>query len=354
MGLRRRLDRIRPIYRPIDRSVGRGVRHDLQATSGLLTVPGAHSPSWWRPSLRPMAETTPASNHSPSSSAGVSWVDGRLLAPGEAAVRADDHAVVVGDGVFETTKIIDGVPFALSRHLRRLGHSARGLGLGEASEGWIRSAVDEVLAADPEAGLLRITWSSGAGPLGSGRGGGPGTLIVTSSGGNTWPDAERVHLVPWARNEHGALKGLKTTSYAENAMALAAARQVGCTEALFCNTAGMLCEGTGTNVFLVIGGQMVTPPLSSGCLSGITRGLVIELAERKGSGALNGDVEVRDIDPRELLTAEEAFLTSATRNVSAISEITGELETTFETPPGPVTAQIAAAFDELEASTPDP
>jgi len=78
------------------------------------------------------------------------------------------------------------------------------------------------------------------------------------------------------------------------------------------------------------------------------------LAERKGSGALNGDVEVRDIDPRELLTAEEAFLTSATRNVSAISEITGELETTFETPPGPVTAQIAAAFDELEASTPDP
>ena len=285
---------------------------------------------------------------------GVSWVDGRLLAPGEAAVRADDHAVVVGDGVFETTKVINGVPFALGRHLRRLGRSARGLGLNEASEGRIRSAVDEVLAADPEAGLLRITWSSGAGPLGSGRGDGPGTLIVATSEGNTWPDAERVHIVPWARNEHGALTGLKTTSYAENAMALATARRVGCTEALFCNTAGMLCEGTGTNVFLVIGGRMVTPPLSSGCLSGITRELIIELAEQRDSGGPDGDVEVRDIDPKELLTADEAFLTSATRNVSAISEITGEFETTFETPPGPVTSRIAAAFDELEASTPDP
>ena len=137
-------------------------------------------------------------------------------------------------------------------------------------------------------------------------------------------------------------------------MALAAARRVGCTEALFCNTAGMLCEGTGTNVFLVIGGRMVTPPLSSGCLSGITRELIIELAEQKGSGTPDGDVEVRDIDPRELLTAEEAFLTSATRNVSAISEITGKFETTFETPPGPVTDRISSAFDELDASTPDP
>ena len=116
----------------------------------------------------------------------------------------------------------------------------------------------------------------------------------------------------------------------------------------------MLCEGTGTNVFLVIGGRMVTPPLSSGCLSGITRELIIELAEQRDSGGPDGDVEVRDIDPKELLTADEAFLTSATRNVSAISEITGEFETTFETPPGPVTSRIAAAFDELEASTPDP
>ena len=285
---------------------------------------------------------------------GVSWVDGGLVAPGEAALRADDHAIVVGDGVFETTKVVDGVPFALSRHLRRLSRSARGLGLDEPSEGRIRSAIDDVLAADPAAGLLRITWSSGSGPLGSGRGGGPGTLVVSTSAGNVWPDAERVLLVPWMRNEHGALTGLKTTSYAENVLALSTARQAGCSEALFRNTAGMLCEGTGTNVFLVVGGRLVTPPLSSGCLAGITRELVLELAGRESSESTPGGVEVRDIDPEELVTAEEAFLTSATRGVSAISGVSGEVETSFDPAPGPVTTRMSAAFDELEAGTPDP
>jgi branched-subunit amino acid aminotransferase/4-amino-4-deoxychorismate lyase len=65
-------------------------------------------------------------------------------------------------------------------------------------------------------------------------------------------------------------------------------------------------------------------------------------------------VEVRDVDPDELLTADEAFLTSATRNVSAISAVTGEVEATFDPAPGPVTVQIATAFDELETHTPDP
>ncbi|HIE66377.1 MAG TPA: 4-amino-4-deoxychorismate lyase, partial [Acidimicrobiia bacterium] len=224
---------------------------------------------------------------------GACWVDGRLVEPGTATVRADDHAVVVGDGVFETMKIVDGAAFALSRHLRRLDRSASGLGLDEPDEDLIRTAIHEVLAADPSAGLLRITWSSGAGPWGSGRGDGPGTLVVGTGPGNVWPAAERVHLVQWRRNEHGPLVGLKTTSYAENVLALTTAKRIGCSEALFANTAGHLCEGTGTNVFLVVEGVLVTPPLSSGCLAGVTRELVMELA----------DVVERDIDPAEFGSA---------------------------------------------------
>ena len=238
-----------------------------------------------------------------SAAVGACWVNGRLIEPGTATVRADDHAVVVGDGVFETMKVVDGAAFALSRHLRRLDRSAAGLGLDEPDEDRIQAAVGEVLAADPSAGLLRITWSSGAGPWGSGRGGGPGTLVVGTGPGNVWPPAERVHLVPWRRNEHGPLVGLKTTSYAENVLALATAWRVGCSEALFANTAGHLCEGTGTNVFLVVDGAVVTPPLSSGCLAGVTRELVMELA---------GVVEL-DIAPAGFGTADEAFLTSSTR-----------------------------------------
>ena len=272
---------------------------------------------------------------------GACWVDGQLVEPGTATVRADDHAVVVGDGVFETMKVVDGAAFALSRHLRRLDRSAAGLGLDEPDEDRIRTAVGEVLAADPSAGLLRITWSSGAGPWGSARGAGPGPLVVGSGPPNVWPSAARVHLVPWARNEHGPLVGLKTTSYAENVLALATAKRVGCSEALFANTAGHLCEGTGTNVFLVVDGAVLTPPLSSGCLAGVTRELVMELA----------DVVERDIDPAGFASAEEAFLTSTTRDVSPISAVD---EVDLPAAPGPVTAGLMAAFADLIARTTDP
>jgi len=277
---------------------------------------------------------------------GACWANGRLVDPGQPSILADDHAVVVGDGVFETMKVVGGTPFALTRHLRRLEASAAGLGIPEVSEDRVRYAVDEVLAADPDAGLLRITWSSGSGPLGSARGGGNGTLVVATSPGNDWPTAEAVHLVEWRRNEHGALTGLKTTSYAENALAMATAKRAGCSEAIFRNVAGDLCEGTGTNLFLVVDGTPTTPPLSSGCLAGVTRELLLE--------AMGNEVVVRDLAPEELHSAEEAFLTSSTRDVSAISAVTGVVEATFDPAPGPVTTRAMAAFSSVQDSSLDP
>ena len=272
---------------------------------------------------------------------GAYWVGGEIVAAGVAAVSPIDHAIIVGDGVFETLKVVDGVPFALTRHLGRLKRSADGLGLPEPDDGLVRRAVEETLAADREAGRLRITWSSGPGPLGSDRGGGPGTLLVASSPGTVWPESVRVHLCEWTRNERGALTGLKTTSYAENVRALEAAHQREASEALLTNTQGRLCEGTGTNVFLVVDGQLVTPPLSSGCLAGITRELVLELTE----------VVEREIEPAEFAVASEAFLTSSTREVGAISAVD---DTVLPEGPGPVTAELTAAFAALVATNPDP
>jgi len=277
---------------------------------------------------------------------GACWTNGRIVEPGQPSILADDHAVVAGDGVFETMKVVDGTPFALTRHLRRLEASAAGLGIPEVGEGRVRAAVDEVLAADPGAGLLRITWSSGSGPLSSARGDGDGTLVVATSAGNSWPTAEAAHLVEWRRNEHGALTGLKTTSYAENALALATAKQAGCTEAIFRNVAGHLCEGTSTNLFVVVDEVATTPPLSSGCLSGVTRELLLE--------AMGDEVVVRDLDPDELLTADEAFLTSSTRDISPISAFTGVVEATFHPAPGPVTTRAMEAFASVEDASLDP
>ena len=272
---------------------------------------------------------------------GAYWVDGEIVAAGVAAVSPVDHAIIVGDGVFETLKVVDGVPFALTRHLGRLKRSADGLGLPEPDDGLVRKAVAETLAADREAERLRITWSSGPGPLGSDRGGGPGTLLVASSPGTVWPETVRVHLCEWTRNERGALTGLKTTSYAENVRALEAAHQREASEALLTNTQGRLCEGAGTNVFLVVDRQLVTPPLSSGCLAGITRELVLELTE----------VVEREIEPGEFAVASEAFLTSSTREVGAISAVD---DTVLPEAPGPVTAELTAAFAALVATNPDP
>jgi branched-chain amino acid aminotransferase len=152
-----------------------------------------------------------------------------------------------------------------------------------------------------------------------------------------------VVTVPWPRNERGALAGLKTTSYAENVKALAEAHKKGASEAIFANTTGALCEGSGTNIFLVVNGQLITPPLSAGCLAGITRALIIE---RSGL-----DIQQRDVPIDALRHAEEAFITSAIRDVQAIGAVDGQ---PLSAAPGPLTQKAASAYAALQASDPDP
>ena len=105
-------------------------------------------------------------------------------------------------------------------------------------------------------------------------------MIVAATEMAPWAPTGDVVVVPWARNERGATAGLKTISYAENVRALAFAREQGATEAVFGNTRGELCEATGSNVFVVTGGIVRTPPPESGCLLGVTRALVLELCAR--------------------------------------------------------------------------
>lgn len=247
------------------------------------------------------------------------WVDGALRAADRAMVPALDHGLTVGDGVFETCKVVDGVPFALTRHLRRLRASADGLGLQPPPEREVRQAVDAVLAAGrvPH-GRLRITWTAGLGPLASDRGDGPGTLVVGASATAPWPADVTAVTVPWTRNERSSTAGLKTTSYAENVVALRSARARGASEAVMANTRGELCEGTGTNVVVVTDGALVTPPLASGCLAGITRGLFLQWAAEEGL-----PVHERPVPFGVLDHAEEVLLLSSTRDVQPLTALDG-------------------------------
>ncbi|WP_338675496.1 aminodeoxychorismate lyase [Streptomyces sp. SCSIO 30461] len=270
------------------------------------------------------------------------WVNGGLKDAGAALVSVLDHGMTVGDGVFETVKATAGQPFALTQHLDRLTRSARGLGLPDPDLDEVRHACEAVLEANPMAlGRLRITYTGGLSPLGSDRGDTGPTLVVALGECGRRPDTTSVITVPWVRNERGALSGLKTTSYAENVVALSRAHERGASEALFANTVGHLCEGTGSNVFVVVDGRLHTPPLSSGCLAGITRALTVEW-----TGAQETQLPL-DVLER----ADEVFLTSTLRDVQAVHRIDGrELSAT----PGPVTAKAMRVFEERAAADPDP
>ncbi len=270
----------------------------------------------------------------------AAFVNGELVPAAEATLSVFDHGLLVGDGVFETVLVRHGRPVLLERHLRRLEDSARGLGIAAPDAGEIAAAVDGVLAGEQlPLGRLRIICTSGRGSLGSRRRPGERSLVVLAERLDPPAPSSRVAIAPWPRNERGATAGLKTTSYAENARAIAFAAELGADEAIFGNTAGELCEGTGSNVFVVLeDGEVVTPPLRSGCLAGVTRALAI------GAGALERDLALDDFRGG---LVEEAFLTSTTRGVQPIAVIDGA---PLARCPGPATLSIAEAVETVHAA----
>jgi len=267
------------------------------------------------------------------------WDDGQLVRAGEATIAVLDHAVTVGDAVFEATKVVHGQVFAWRRHLDRMERSLAALGLPPLDRAAVTAAAAEVVTANADLlapyshAILRVTLTAGTGPLGSGRAERiqPRLLVAVTHHDPPAPSGTAI-TVPWARNEKGALAGVKSTSYAENALALARARAAGADEALFGNTVGRLCEGTRSNIFLVRGGRLVTPPLADGPLAGITRQLVLEWT----------DAVEESLPFEALFDADEAFITSSGSDVMAMTAIDGK--PVGDGGIGPVTRAAAEAF----------
>jgi branched-chain amino acid aminotransferase len=157
-----------------------------------------------------------------------------------------------------------------------------------------------------------------------------------------WPPSANVVTVPWPRNERGVLAGLKTTSYADNVIAFSYAEARGGDEAVFANTQDNLCEGTGTNVFVVLDDRLVTPPLAAGCLAGVTRELLLEVDSK---------IEEVDVPMTVFANVEEAFLTSSTRDVQPIAAIDGRALARCA---GALTVAASKKLAALQARTFDP
>lgn len=249
-----------------------------------------------------------------SSGENIIWINGGLIPASEACISPLDRGLTLGDGVFETLRSYGGKPFAVERHWRRLAQSCEVVDLIVPTQDAFASALNLTLTANALLDArVRFTVTRGNDQKGASP-----TMICFATPSHSYEATERVVTVPWPRNEQSPLAGVKSISYGENLMALAYAKKQKAGEAVFFNTRGELCEGATTNIFIIKGGQVFTPPISSGCLAGVTRELVIELCHDN-----NISISEMPLTSQALTEADEAFLTSSTREVQPISHLNG-------------------------------
>jgi branched-chain amino acid aminotransferase len=266
------------------------------------------------------------------------WLNGALVEEGDVCISPADRGFLLGDGVFETLRSYGGTLFALREHLERLRAGAQALEIGVPPIGELEHGATALIAAGPSADArLRITVTSGSGPPGLRRGEGTPTVLITAAALSGWPATATAVVAPWAHDENSPLAGVKTTSRGESVMAQMLARANGADEALFLNSAGRLCEAATANVFVVRDGRVETPPLSAGCLAGITRERVLRLCAELGVAAAEADL-ARDA----VHSADELFLTSSTREIQPLVVIDGQ--PVGEGEPGALTLRLGEAF----------
>lgn len=273
---------------------------------------------------------------------GATWVDGTFVEAGAAAVPASDHGLLLGDGVYSTLAVRNGRAVALDRHLSRLFDGLTRMGIALPDEARLRESIALTLErAGADAGRLRVTVTSGDGPQGLARGGKPRVMIA--AGPHVAHGACHAVTGPWVRNERSALAGIKATSHAENVVMAQHARSLGATECLLLNTQGHLCEGLSSNVFVEQGGEVLTPPVASGCLPGIARALILEWSQdwslpvrEAAEGELDGSVFAR-------VKTGEAWcsVSSSTRGLQPVLSLDG-----VATNEGALLAQVSRLYAE--------
>jgi branched-chain amino acid aminotransferase len=241
-----------------------------------------------------------------------------LLPEEEVSISADAHGLLFGVGLFASILGLEGRAFAVEHHYERFSEGAKRLGLQAPTEAVFREAAEAVLTKNNfDQGEARVRAWLGAGAAGE------SIFHVTAGPLPPHPPYAQIAVVPWRRNTHGALTGVKSSSYAENILARNWATAAGHTEAIFLNTEGKLCEGATSNLFWItkVSGEPVlrTPAVESGCLPGVTRQLVLGLAETHGLAA-----EVGLWEPTELANASEIFLTSSYRRIQPVHMLEGK------------------------------
>jgi branched-chain amino acid aminotransferase len=256
------------------------------------------------------------------------------LSPGQAGL-------LNGWGLFTTLRVTEGIPFAFERHWKRLERDATRIHcpwlFGEQT---VRAQLAEVIRANQVSeGCARIYaiynqvgfWrSEEAFPKVD--------LILYTADLPSFREPARLALLRDGRHAASPLRGVKVTSWLNNVWSLYEAQQAGCDEVVLLNERGEVAECTAANLFCARGGKVTTPPLTSGCLEGITRGVLLEIGEAAGV-----PVEEAVLRTEDLYRADEVFISSTNRSMIAVGEIDGRK---IRSAPGPIVEKLERAFAE--------
>jgi len=276
------------------------------------------------------------------------YLNGRFVTKEEATVSVFDHGYLYGDGIYETMRAYNGTLFLLDRHLDRLSRSANAISLTlPMSLEDIGKALKETLRVNhlTEA-YVRLHFSRGPGEIGLDPALCPEpTMVIMARPFKGYPSEhyERgvsVAVVKTRRNHPLALDpSIKGTNFLNNILAKIESIRAGAYEGIMLNWEGFVAEGTICNIFMVKSGTIITPALSIGILEGVTRGLVLHLADKEHVATLE-----TAFTPHELSTADECFITNSSIEVMPVTIIDGKLIGNGK--PGPVTAALARAYSD--------
>ena len=251
------------------------------------------------------------------------WCDGKFLEESKFRVSPSDRSLCHGLSLFETILAVDGHPRLLRPHLDRMRYGLDRLGITgvELADSGLERVTKSLLEKNELTGgmaRIRFTVGFGAGPLD--RIDSDGTWAwMTAARVERAPETLRMTSAPWPRNRDSVTRGMKVGNYAEHLIAMDMARREGFEEMLFFNTAGELCESAMANVFLIRNDGLLTPSLDSGCLNGVTRGAVMDIARE-----LKIPCREKPLDHADVKKADGIFLTSSIRGPVWVSEFEGK------------------------------
>jgi branched-chain amino acid aminotransferase len=265
--------------------------------------------------------------------------NGQVLPVEQARLSPGQAGLLNGWGLFTTLRVYHGEPFAFERHWRRLEKDAGRTRLPFPFDpAQVRASLVELIGRNEvREGTARIYvvynkvgfWQSNESLP-------QVDLLLCTAGLPSYREPMRLCIVEQARHAASPLAGVKATSWLPNVWLLQGAQQRGFDEALLLNERGEVAECTSANIFCVRGARIFTPPLSSGCLEGVTRGILLEIAPQAGF-----PISEQALRPEDLYDASEVFVTSTNRSLLAVGELEGR---SLSLAPGPVTQQLEAVF----------